>query len=50
MKAEVIVQILRLILCNQEMLAWLEEQAAKTNTPIDDMMVGVLKLLLCGQK
>jgi hypothetical protein len=50
MKAEIIIQILRLILCNNEMMAWLEEQAAKTNTPVDDVMVGVLKLLLCGQK
>jgi hypothetical protein len=50
MKPEIIIQILKLIFCNHEVMTWLEEQAAKTSTPIDDVAIRVLKLLLCDQK
>jgi hypothetical protein len=49
MKPEIIIHILRLILCNQEVMTWLENEASKTGTPIDDEVLRVLKLLLCGQ-
>ena len=50
MKPELIIYILRLILCNQATLSWLKEQAEKSDTPIDDYMVNIIEQLLCPQK
>jgi len=45
-----IVTILQLILCNPQMLEWMREQAQKSDTPIDDIGIKVLEILLCNQK
>jgi hypothetical protein len=47
MTPEMIVTILRLILCNPQMLEWLEAEAQKTDTPVDDTILAILKLALC---
>ena len=50
MKPALIIYILRLILCDPAILAWLKEQAKKTDSPIDDYMVEIIESLLCPQK
>ncbi len=45
--ASIIVYILRLVLCNDEMIKWLKAEAAKTGTPIDDTAVAIIEMLLC---
>ena len=50
MKPTLIVYILRLILCDPATLAWLKEQAKKTDSPIDDYTVEIIEALLSPQK
>lgn len=45
-----VIYILRLVLCNPQFLAWLKEQAKKTDTPIDDTAVALIEVLLCPGK
>jgi len=47
MRAESILYILRLIFCNSDVLAWLKEQAKKSDSKIDDYMVEIIESLLC---
>ena len=42
-----IIIILRLILCNEEILTWLKAEAKKTSTPIDDTTIMIVEMLLC---
>ncbi len=43
-RPDIILGVIRVIL--QELLPWLEEEAKKTDTPIDDKAVQILKKLL----
>jgi|GEM_PF-6386978 len=45
--ANIILYILRLVLCSDETLKWLKAEAAKTDTPIDDTAVAIVEMLLC---
>lgn len=47
MNPAAIMYILRLLLCNTEMLEWLKKQAKVSNTPIDDMAIDIIEMLLC---
>lgn len=47
--ASVVLMFLRLILCDAKILTWLESEAAKTTTPIDDTAVKGIKYLLCPE-
>lgn len=44
-QVSVILMILRFIL-NENLIAWLKEQAKKTDTPIDDTAVAIIEFLL----
>ena len=46
----IIVYILRLVLCNDRILIWLKEQAKKTETPLDDISVTIIEMLLCSKE
>lgn len=50
MTPNVIVYLIRAILCNEQLQKWLREEAKKTNTPIDDLALDALDALLCGDK
>ena len=45
-KPEFIVYILKQILCSKEIKEYLNTEAKKTDTPIDDLMVEVIYTLL----
>jgi hypothetical protein len=42
--------ILRLVLCNEKMLAWLKAEAAKTETPIDDTAIRLIEMVVCSSE
>ena len=49
MEAKTVLGIIKMILCNPDVKKWIEDQAAHTSTPIDNLAVKVLYLLLnCG--
>jgi hypothetical protein len=49
MEARTVLGIIKMILCNPEVKKWIEDQAAHTSTPIDNLAVKILYLLLgCG--
>ena len=50
MKPELILYLVRLLLCNSEVIAWLKEQAQKSETPIDDTMLQGIQYLLCPER
>jgi len=45
MGPQIIIQILSLLIC--PLFEWLSQEAKKTDTPIDDITVAILKELLC---
>lgn len=50
MEAKTVLGIVKMILCNPDVRKWIEDQAAHTTTPIDNLAVKVLYLLLgCGR-
>lgn len=50
MKVESALFILRLVLCNERVVAWLREEAEKTSTPIDNIAIDVIQYVLCGRE
>ena len=50
MKVEFVLFILRLVLCNEKVVAWLREEATKTTTPIDNIAIDVVQHVLCGRE
>lgn len=51
MNASIIVMIMRAIFCDPDLRAWLEKQAQATDTPIDNLAVKIVYLLLtCDDK
>lgn len=46
--AGVALMILKLVLCNAQVMKWLKAEAAKSETPIDDTAVKIVEFLLCG--
>ena len=50
MEPKTVLGIIKMILCNPDVRKWIEDQAANTSTPIDNLAVKVLYLLLnCGK-
>ena len=49
MNPVMIIGILRMLLCNDEMMAWMEKESSKSSTPIDDIAVKLIGMLLCGK-
>lgn len=49
MNPVMIIGILRMVLCNDEMMDWMEKEAKKSTTPIDDIAVKMVGMLLCGK-
>ena len=45
MDPKIIIQIVTLLVC--PLLEWLEQEAKKTETPIDDKTVAILSEILC---
>jgi len=45
MDPKITVQIISLVIC--PLLGWLSQEAKKTDTPIDDTVVAILRELLC---
>lgn len=43
----IVIKILQAILCDPTIMAWLEAEAKKTETPIDDMALTMIKMMLC---
>lgn len=50
MNPALIIAILRTILCRPELKKWLENEAGKTGTPIDNVALMVIYLLLSCEK
>lgn len=50
MKPEFSMYLLKMLLCNPSMIAFLRAEAAKTSTPIDDTAVDIIVSLLCDAK
>lgn len=50
MKPELVLYLLRLLLCNNEIVTWMKEQAQKSETPIDDNIVAGIQYLLCPER
>ena len=42
--------LLRFVLCNEKLMGWLETESAKSETPLDDTAVKVIKWVLCGSE
>ena len=51
MNASIIVMILRAVFCDPDLRAWLEKQAQATDTPIDNLAVKIVYMLLtCNEE
>ena len=50
MEPKTVLGIIRMILCNPDVRKWIEDQATHTSTPIDNLAVKVLYLLLNCRK
>ena len=48
MDPKIIIQIIRLIIC--PLLEWLDQEAKKTETPVDDKAVAILAEILCKKR
>jgi len=50
MNEKTVLGIIKMILCNPDVRKWIEDKAGSTSTPIDDLAVKILYLLLgCGR-
>lgn len=49
MNADIALKILRMILCNDEVKAWLKQAASESDTPIDDWALDIVEMLLCNK-
>jgi len=48
MDPKIAIQIIALVIC--PLLEWLEQEAKKTETPVDDKAVAVLAEILCKKR
>jgi len=48
MDPKIIIQIISLIIC--PLLKWLDQEAKKTETPVDDKAVAILAEILCKKR